>query len=60
MKVYELDKYLPRIDMKIITNSNASPHKLILDAFNENREKLSNISESNYNEILPPGSTLHL
>ena len=55
-KVYELDKYLPRIDMKIITNLNTSPHKLTLDAFNENREKISNITESNCDEILPPGS----
>ena len=55
-KVYELDKYLPRIDMKIITNLNSSPHKLTLDAFNENKEKISNTTESNYDEILPPES----
>ena len=42
--------------MKIITNLYTSPHKLTLDAFNENKEKISNITESNYDEILPPGS----
>ena len=54
----QISIYLEQIIDKYQNNRNTFPNKLTLDAFNENREKLSNISESNYNEILPLGSTV--
>ena len=47
VKVYELDRYLPRLDMKIISTIDTSPPKLNVDAFNESREKLPDLNECN-------------
>ena len=59
VKVYELDRYLPRLDMKILSTVNTSPHKLNVDAFNESREKLPDLNECNYNETIPSRSVVN-
>ena len=55
LKVYELD----RLDMKVLSTVNTSPHKLNVDAFYESREKLPDLNECNYNETIPSGSVVN-
>lgn len=55
-KVYDVNKYLPRIDTKIISNLNEEPHQLDVVAFDDKREKVDSLTSKNYKSSLPAGS----